>query len=240
MEKIKGIMLDRLTNAANFEFHHEHLGLLKESGAETSAILSAKYLAYRQEFEREDEAFKKIIKSVHTDKIHELVHERAVIFRGICDINKMSLMLSDIPTQEAAKRMKIVLDSFKNIAKTSATDGSALVENLMQELDDNFTNDVATVGIGAWVRKLKAKNDEVREQVNERYDEEMHKTNRVLRDTRKTVDKAYRAVMKRVDAFREMEGTTNYIETYIRHHNMIVEKYRLILTHHHSRKVNIE
>ena len=233
MVEIKKIWLKILKNPTHFEYHKEQKNALEAAGAEDFDILKERFIEYRQKFALEDEAFKKISKSVHTDRIHEVEHERAVIFRMIRNTVKTLLMHSNAVIREAAKRVKIAIDPFAGISRTSLMDASALIENMLQELEGKFAADVAIVGIGSLATELKEKNTELRTLVAERYEEEYSKTHLNMKKTRDDVDTAYRAILKRIDAFRDLNGTTSQIEAYVAHHNMIVDKFKNV--HHHKK-----
>jgi len=151
--KINKINLANLRNDAHFQFHTEFRDLVTTHG---SAALKIKPLfdSYLLLYEREDEALKKIVKSELTAKMHEADRARDDIFRSITEINAAYLRHFDPQVSDAAKRLKIVFDTYGNVADKPLNEETSAIYNILQELKGSRAADAAAVGIAAWVAEL--------------------------------------------------------------------------------------
>jgi hypothetical protein len=233
--KTKKIDLHSLRNDEHFQFNTEFRDSVV---AATPAALKiqAQYDTYLPLYEQEDEVLKKIMKSVFTEDINAADHQRDITFRGMIDANHSALKHFNARTQTAAKRLKIVFDTYGNVAKKPINEETSAIYNLLQELRGNYAADVATVNIADWATELEANNLALENLVKNRYDESAAKTDLVLKQVRLQVDAAYHAIVERLDALSLVEGTPVY-ETFIHSWNVVVEKYNDIAAQRHGRNV---
>jgi hypothetical protein len=184
-------------------------------------------------YEREDEALKKIIKSAFTEKIHEADRARDETFSGMAEINRGMCKHFRKETAEAAQRIRIVLDTYGNIARKPINEQTSAVYNLLKDLrSDKYAKDAADSGIEDWANELGKRNAVFESLVKERFDESAHKTDIVMKDARVQLDKAYHAITERIDAFLLLEGTLDY-EEFIKTLNVVIAKYAV---RHHRHK----
>jgi hypothetical protein len=115
MMKIDKIQLLILRNDAHFQFHTEFRDLVMKHGAEALKV-KPQFQAYLPLYDREDEALKKIVKSEFTAKIHEADKARDDIYTGMAEMNAAALKHFSPQTREAAGRLKIVFDTYGNVA----------------------------------------------------------------------------------------------------------------------------
>ena len=90
---------------------------------------------------------------------------------GMNKMNAAALKHFDPEVQEAAKRLKIVFDTYGNIAKKPLNEQTAAVYNVLQDLQGKFAADVTTVGIERWVAELQARNSAFGQLMKDRFDE---------------------------------------------------------------------
>jgi DNA polymerase II small subunit/DNA polymerase delta subunit B len=128
--KIGNLSVHNLRNDAHFQFFTEFRDLVEAKddvgaknnvGANNYSPLRAKITPLFDEFltlyEREDEALKKIVKSEYTAKIHEADKARDDIYIGMLEMNKAGLKHFSEETRTAAGRLKIVFDTYGDVAK---------------------------------------------------------------------------------------------------------------------------
>jgi hypothetical protein len=234
--KIKKIDLHSLRNDAHFQFHTELKDLVNKA---TPAALNiqSQFDAYLPLYEQEDEVLKKIMKSVFTEDINDADHQRDLTFSGMVDANKSALKHFNPATQSAAKRLKIVFDTYGNVARKPINEETSAIYNLLQELNGNYAADVAATGIADWVTELETNNNALEALVKNRYDEGAAKTNLILKEVRVQVDAVYHAMAARLEALYIVEGTAVY-ENFIHAWNVIVAKYHNAVAHHrrHGKK----
>jgi hypothetical protein len=221
--KINSIDTNHMRNDAHFQFFTEFRDLAAAEGPEK---LKIKPLldAWAALYLREDEALKKIIKSEYTAKIQEADKARDEIFSGMVEITRASLKHYDETARAAAGRLKIVLDTYKNIDKKTVNEQTSAVTNLLQELKGKYAPDTAAVGVDGWAAELETRNNALGALIRERFDESASKSDIVLKEARAQVDKQYRTIAERINALVIVEGADVY-ESFIRRINAIIAKY---------------
>jgi hypothetical protein len=228
--KIGKFNLLHLRNDAHFQFHTEFNDLVTKHNPETLKVKSL-FDAYLPLYEREDEALKKISKNALTEKIQEADRARDEIFAGMVEVNKGMCKHFNKQTAEAAYRVKIILDTYGNIARKPLNEQTSAVYNLLQDLrSDKYASDTAESAIADWADELEKRNKAFEALVKERFDETAHKTDIVMKAARAELDKAYHAMTERIDAFALVEGTADH-EEFIKTLNAVIAKYAV--KHHH-------
>ncbi|MDR2147931.1 MAG: DUF6261 family protein [Tannerella sp.] len=236
--KISKIKASNLRNDEHFQLHAEFNELLIEMGNIPGADplkIQVQVEEYRAAYAKEDEALRKITKSVLTTDIKAADKVRDRTFRGIVDANKSALQHFNPTTEMAAKRLQVVLDTYGNVARKPINEETAAIHNLLQELKGAYATDAATVGITDWVAELEANNNAVADLVRDRYDEQAARTELVLKEVREQVDAAYRNITERIDAYVLIEDSALH-KDFIRQWNIVVEKYSLIMAQRQGRK----
>ena len=228
MIKINAITLSRLRNDANFQFHTEFKELAEKQTPEALKI-KPQYDAYLPHYEKVDLAFKKIVKSSITEQIQEADKARDNIWRGLVETNTTALRHFNNEVREAAKRLKIVFDTYGNIARKSLNEQTSATYNILQELEGQYASDVAIVGLRQWVAELKSLNIAFAKLMRERVDEGSMKVDIALKKARAQLDEAYYAIVERINALVIVEGATDY-EPFIRKLNISIAKYNLLAT----------
>jgi hypothetical protein len=189
--------------------------------------------AYLLLYEREDEALKKINKSVFTEKIQEADKARDEIFLGMVEVNNGMCKHFSKHISEAAHKVKIVLDTYGNVARKTLNEETSAIYNLVQDLrSDKYASDTAESAIMDWADELEKRNKAFEALVKERFDETAHKTDIVMKSARAELDKAYHAMTERIDAFALVEGTADH-EEFIKTLNAVIAKYAV---KHHRHK----
>jgi len=231
--KIEKINLLHLRNDAQFQFHTEFRDLVAKQGAADLKI-KPQFNDYLPLYDRVDEALKKIIKSELTAKIHEADKARDEIYTGMAETSAAALKHFNPQVREAAGRLKIVFDTYGNVANKPMNEETSAIYNILQELQGKYTADAETVGIAHWVAELKSRNEAFEKLVKERFDETASRTDIVLKEARAQLDKAYHIIVERVNALAVVEGVADY-ETFIRTMNAVVAKYAV---KHHRHRLN--
>jgi hypothetical protein len=221
--KIVKIDTTRLRNDAHFQFHTEFRDIVAKNGTEALKI-KPQYDAYLPLYDRVDEALKKIVKSEFTAKIHEADKARDEIYVGMTEMNAAALKHFSPEIREAAGRLKIVFDTYGNVASKPLNEETSAIYNILQELQGKYAADVATVGIGQWVGEVESRNNAFGELVKNRFDETAARTDIVLKEARAKLDEAYRTITEMVNALAVVEGVAAY-EQFIRTLNAVVAKY---------------
>ena len=233
--KISKIDIHSLRNDAHFQFNTEFKDLVTKFNPQTLKVETL-FNSYLPLWEREDEALKKINKSALTEKIQEADKARDETFAGMVEINKGMCHHFNKKTAEAAHRVKIVLDTYGNVAKKTLNEETSAIYNLLQDLRlEKYAADVATSNITDWADELERRNQALEGFMKERFDETAAKCDIVLKQARAEVDKVYHQITERIDALVIVEGLETY-EAFIRTLNAVVAKYAV--KHHKHRNNN--
>jgi hypothetical protein len=209
-------------------FNTEFIRVINETGPDILAITS-KFNAYTALFEQEDIAFKKISKSIYTDDINDGNYARKETFRGMRDAIKAAVRHFREDVKSAAKRLTVLMDTYGNITRRSLNEETAAIINLIQDFKGRFAADVVKVGIGELVKELEGQNIHVSGLVASRYDEEAQKSENVMLQARNKTDKAYKDIIKRIEAMNLIDEQATVFREFICKFNAVIEKYRNIL-----------
>jgi len=206
---IRKIVLASLRNDLHFQFHTEFRARVLANDAEALKVKEL-FDAYLPLYERENMAFKKTTKSEFTEKIQKAGADRSTIYRGIKEINSISLRHFDPLTRDAASRLKTVFDTHGKLANKPISEQTSAICNMVQDFKGKYSADVAAIGVTDWVAELDARNAVFEDLVKQRDDEIAAKMPFVLRKVRADIDNVYYAIARRIDAYIELYGINGY------------------------------
>ena len=232
--KIKTIDLYNLRNDEHFQFNAEFRDAVNRFGA-SSLKIETQFEVFVTLYAQEDEALKKIMKSAITAEIHAADKLRDQLFRGMVDANKAALNHFSNDVREAAKRLKIVFDTYGNLAQKPLNEQTSGVYNILQDLNGKYAGDSANTGLTDWMNELQTANETLAGLMKDRYEESAMKTDLVLKQVRTQIDAQYRLIIERIEAFVVVEGAGNYSE-FIKYWNVVIEKYLTIMAQRMGRK----
>jgi len=232
--KIDVLNFSKLRNNEHFEFQKEFKDLVTQSGPDNLKIVPL-FGAYLPVYERENLALNIVRKSIYTDPLVEADGNRDTTFRGASDSVEAATRHFRPEVRQAAQRVKILLDHYGNLAKEPLNEETSKINTLIDDLNNDFTADVATLGLGEWLVQLKADNDTFAMLVNARYTEESLKPEAEMKKVRLEVDEAYKKITNRINALIEVEGETIY-QTFVKELNRRVKKYNDIVAQRRGRK----
>ena len=221
--KINSTKTSNFTNDEHFQFNTEFIDTVKRFDPSKLKI-EADFGLYTTLYEQEDAVLKKIMKSAYTAEIAEADKRRDSLFNGMVSTSNAALNHYKEDTRKAATRLKILFDTYGNLARKPLNQQTSGVYNLMQELNGAYAADAQQVGIADWAAELEAANLAFDRLVKDRFEESASRTNFVLRDVRLQVDAAYRAIIARIGALVIVEGVDTYTD-FIRYWNTVVAKY---------------
>jgi len=231
--KIVTIRSSYLRNNEHFQFHTEVKDLI--SGTADSINIQEQFARFLVCYNNEDESLKKIIKSATTAEIEIADRSRDLIFSGMVGINKASLNHFDPDTIAAAKRLKVVFDTYGNLAVKPLNEETSAIYNLLQELKGISLQDIRAVGLENWVNKLEETNKAFDTLVKARNTENAAKTHLKMKECRTETDKAYSDIVERINALILLEGETKYAD-FVNKLNTFTEKYNNTVAQRQGRK----
>ena len=140
--KIKRVDFSKLRNNEHFQCQTEFKALVEEFNAATLNIEPLFSGSYIPRYNAEDEALTKIVKNSFTDERSDADRGRDQTFRGIVDTVNGALNHFDPSVQAAARRLKIVLDTYGNVAQLPLNEETSAIYNLVQDLNEKYSVEV--------------------------------------------------------------------------------------------------
>jgi hypothetical protein len=135
--KISKINPLHLRNNAHFQFHTEFKDLVEKTGA-ASLKIEAQFNDYLLLYKKEDEGLNKITKSILTEQIQGADKARDEIWSGLVETNKAAVKHFDPKTREAAAQLKILFDTYGNLAVKPLNEETSAIYNILQELEGTY------------------------------------------------------------------------------------------------------
>lgn len=220
--KIKSSHNNQFRNSEHFQFVTEVKDLLTQyrsilNGTTLAAQFTACYAG-------EDEALKKIVKNAATATIAEADHTRDVTFRGLADTVQAAVNHYKPAVAAAAKRLKIVFDTYGNLSAKPLNEETADIYNLLQELTGKYAPDVELLGLTAWAKKLSDDNLAFKNLVKERNNEVSAATQLKMKTCRAATDLVYYVIVERINALIIVNGEEAYRE-FVNKLNTFIDKY---------------
>jgi len=232
--KIEAFYRKNLRNDEHFQFHTEFRSLIIKEGPQNLKV-QAQFDAYTPLYEKEDEGIKRITKSALTGKIKEADKARDDMYSGMAETNAAALKHYDPVVSEAARKLKILFDTYGDVSKKPLNEQTSAVYNILQELKGNYAPQAQIVAIDGWVIELESRNNAFDALMKQRFGETAARTDVVVKTARAELDAAYDAIVERVNAFTVIEGDAQY-ERFVKTLNTVIAKYTATLNARLGRK----
>ena len=209
MKEINVINLPRINNGAHFMFVSNIL-----ARAEADAVVRSKAAvllsALKDAVAAEDLALNTSSKSLLTDEIAKADKERDALYigykkavDGFCAIN----------VAEVSKTANILAQHIKDYRISIADQldkQTGMLMNFIADLETKYAPLVESLSLTLFVTKMKEANERVRKLTLQRTNERMGVTVGAMRQSREATDRAYRALVKMVNALALVFGDTDY------------------------------
>ena len=209
MREIQSIFLGNMNNAAHFLFVSNMAGRAEKDSA-VSEKCKAQVAALRAAVTAEDESLQISAKSLTTDKIAAADRLRDQLYAGY---KKAVAGYAGFPMESLADAAKVLqqhIKDYKIDVQAQLDKETGLLVNFVQDLEGKFAEQVKALSLSAFVEKLKAATEEVRELTGQRTDERSAKTAGALKAARVASDEAYRLLTMHVNAHALIEGDADY------------------------------
>lgn len=230
MKQIINFNKTKLAAEASFQFH---LGIQARIQSDTPAKLgiTEEVVPYDNGIARMDRALETLSKSAFTDKMVAADEKRDKIIRLMQAQVESPEAYPDADEQEACKRVKVLFDSYRNIAGEAQEKETGMCRNLVQDLrGDAFKADVETLGLDKWVARLDEANEEFDALVESRISENIGKITGGVSEPRKQTEAAYEAIVRKVNALAIVNGEEQYAG-FIDYVNARIAYFKTILSH---------
>ena len=231
--KIITIKLTQLRNEEHFQFMTEFRDSVTQFNAQTLNIAEG-FAQLQTLYAQELEALQVVRKSATTEQLTIADAERDAIFRGFDDSVKSLLNHFDPAKQQAAARLRVVLDQYGNIARKTYDEETAAIGKLVVEATGALAADIATLGLTDWIAELDRRNLAFDTLMKSRYTETSARTELRMRTVRLEIDAVYRTITNRLDALMLINSSAAY-EPFVRELNARVDRYNDIIAQRKGR-----
>ena len=220
----------RLKNNESLTFGREIEIAIEAIGANTLEIddIFPDYQAKLQNF---DDSIVNVAKSIFTDQMAAANKLRGKQHIAIILEIKNGLRHFDQDKKEAAVRLGILTNTFTGAQKRGFDDQTSFINNFLQELaSDKYKADVTLLGLDDWVTELKKSNDLCNELTLKRSQERSQKSGKGNTElTRPLYEKAYNAVVEKLNALALVKGDDKYAELFA-WWNARIDHYRVVIS----------
>jgi hypothetical protein len=201
--------LPRFTNEEHFQFQTEFKGLVEKYTPETLNI-DAAWAVYVPAYNKEDGTLNVIRKNPLTSDISEADDWRDSLGTGLIYTVRGATYHYAPAKREAAGRVQIVVENYGNINRKSYDEQTAAINSMVKDLQTDYADDIATLGLEKWVTELAAANKNFEDLMQKRYETEAEKPQYTMKTAREEVDEAYRAITERIGALIIVNGEEAY------------------------------
>jgi hypothetical protein len=209
--EIASLYLHRQRNAAHYQFQTDFNSLVIKYSPQALGIIED-YTAYLPLLQDEAVALVAITKSATTEELEAADKNRDFTFRGTADKVTNSLNHFDPQVREAAKRVKVIFDTYGNLVPKPDDEESGLISSLIEDLRTKVPADIATIQLIDWVAELERLNNAFIALQATRNSEEAKKSELRMKNVRVVVDAAYNKIVKRIHAQIIVNGEAPYAE----------------------------
>ena len=209
MKEISDISIQRMNNGAHFTFVSN---ILARAEADTAVKGKASELVsnFKAAVAAEDEALKISQKSLLTDDIAKADSDRDALYIGYKRAVEGFLAMPVADMAQAAKVLAQHIKDYKISTADQLDKETGLLVNFIADLEGKNSEQVAKLGLTAFVTNLKEANERVRTQTLQRTNEKMGVIVGALKTARAASDEAYRALVKMVNALALVFGEKDY------------------------------
>jgi len=209
--EIASLYLHNQRNAAHYQFQTDFNDFVIKYTPQALGIVED-YAAYQPLLQDEGVAFVAITKSATTEEIDGADKNRDFTFRGTADKVTNSLNHFDPQVREAARRVKIIFDTYGNLAPKPDDEESGLISSLIDDLRTKVPADIATIQLIDWIAELERLNNAFIALEATRNSEEANRTELRMKTVRVDVDAAYNKIIKRINALIIVNGEAPYAD----------------------------
>jgi len=209
--EIASLYLHNQRNAAHYQYQTDFNSIVIKYTPQVLGIVDD-YAAYQPLLQDEGVAFVAITKSATTEEIETADKNRDFTFRGTADKVTNSLNHFDHQVREAARRVKIIFDTYGNLAPKPDDEESGLISSLIDDLRTKVPADIATIQLIDWIAELERLNNAFIALEATRNSEEANRTELRMKTVRVDVDAAYNKIIKRINALIIVNGEAPYAD----------------------------
>lgn len=225
MTKIKEFTIRNLLNGEDFGYQKrievETIHLSLESDKEMVQTYKNALLDY-------DKALKNSNRNSHTVEVVSVDNHTNIAWRGLHAQIKVMLNHPNETYRKTATECYNILNKYGNITKMGYNEKYGYAFNLLQDFTALGWDKRNQMNIDDWVVELQTRYDEYVVSTTARTEEDSHQVTGIIKDMREKADRAYRALMERVNALSLINGEEEY-RAFITNVNVIIDEAHAVL-----------
>ena len=225
--KIESISLVRLLNAAHNALMGHFSALVTKYTAAKLGITTL-YATFAAALKQEADYMAQTLSSNLTSKLIVLDEERDAHYRAFAAYVRAISQHYNATIAAAASRILHVIDAKGDIVGIAYNDETVEIGNVVTELTAKYAADVTAAGLTEWISILKTKNDAFDAVYKDRNNQESAKIHAKTKELRLATDKAYKAIVKRIDSLIEVNGDAAY-KAFVNEYNEYVDAEKRLL-----------
>ncbi|MDR0605752.1 MAG: DUF6261 family protein [Bacteroidales bacterium] len=187
--------------------------------------------------DKEDLCYKNVRKSDLSTQKAEKDHERDDMVIGVKNVMKTALFHYDPRVREAARRLKIVFDTFNRpmpIVNQPYEVETVTIKNFIHELETKYAEDIKIIGLVEWLTELAVRN-EIFDRLTIAHHEEKAERNPLRpKEVRRDTDEAYNNIIETIEGLIHLETIQDYAAL-VSELNELVNSYNSQLAQHLGR-----
>jgi hypothetical protein len=209
--EIASLYLHSQRNAAHCQFQTDFNNLVIKYTPQVLGIVDD-HAVYVPLLEDEGVALVAITKSATTEEIENADKNRDFTFRGAADKVTNSLNHFSPEVREAAKRVKVIFDTYGNLVPKPNDEESGLISSLIVDLRTKVPMEIVTVALVDWIAELERLNNVLIALEATRNSEQAGRSELRMKQVRVKTDAAYNKIVKRINALIVVNGEAPYAE----------------------------
>ena len=226
--KILRLYFGKLRNAEHFQFFTEFRDLVNQFGAAALKILKF-FTELLKRFDVLDESLVILQKSGYTEQMDIADKRRDSTFRGLVDTLNAALNHFNAEVVAAAKTLKIVFDTYGNLAQKPGDEETSGIYNLIQDLEEKYAAEALKIGAVEWIAELKANNETYGNLVKTRDTQSSEKPETKVKKARASIEEPYRDIIAAIESLAKLSDNAEEAALYkdfITKLNVIIERYK--------------
>jgi len=222
--QIKEIKLTSINNMAYFNFMKSALERA-EGNAKVTEDAAAQVGVLKTKVDALDEVLNLSRKNPTTDKITAADAERDSYYMGYKSAVKGFLKIPSSTMRDAAETLWQNIKDYKIDPKEQLDKETGKLVNLLGDLEEKYSAQVAALGLTAFVENMKTANETVRTLLIERDNAESARIVGTVKTARAETDEAYKSLVLRVNALWVVQYDDAY-DTFITEKNEQIARYK--------------
>jgi hypothetical protein len=182
------------------------------------------YEKYQAEHNTMNLGYRNVKRSILTPKIQDSNKSRSKILKAIRYIVKGNTHHYLQNTADAALKLDALINRDGDITTMPIYHQTGIINILVEELSNTYKPYAMLIHVDDLVSELKRENEEFDTLSKKVVQEHVEKNDVVIKVARRHLDDAYKSVIRRAEAFAEIDGMEKYSE-FFKAINIIVAKY---------------